>query len=542
MDCLVGIAIVIAGCIYTYNLPAFIDIVGYDESDYLRYGITFFQGGIPDPDWAPIYALWYWFLHLFVSDPVDLYYLNYSITTILVALMFFVALRTYAVSRTLALIGASLLLISAANFPIWPRVCHVSTSIALLSFVLIRIPQTEKNKVLLSTVVALVSAFIRPECFLIFVCLLALYTGLVIRDYRRTNSLAVARPLAVVVCGSILTIAIFGLPMGGEGTRDMVAIAQHYEKGWNARLERGETAPPGGTEAIFRQDFGDAESMADVVLNNPRAFATHVVYNISIIPREWGLTFGSVYPRSTLMTDRLQIALIVAILVAAFIVFRNGWKISVDRVIERMKSERVLFLVAFLYLGVGLLSVFVIWPRWHYLQGVGVVLFFCQFVILSRALRYERRRESPVYSLVVVAILLVWIKPMYVEESKGETGIRNAPVIQWMKSLDISRPVNILEGQGGLAVYIGENYHWVAHYEKSVGLRQFLSDNKVNMILVSPRLSGDFVMSEDPEWHALIADPGAQGLVRRDIPGDSGWYLLVTEDLAADIAAPVSVP
>ena len=69
----VGILLIL-GFKYLYGFERFVDIALYDESNYLYHGINLFQSGFPNAQLSPFYSAWYYFLSLFQSDNIKLYY------------------------------------------------------------------------------------------------------------------------------------------------------------------------------------------------------------------------------------------------------------------------------------------------------------------------------------------------------------------------------------------------------------------------------------------------------------------------------------
>ncbi|MGC8660517.1 MAG: hypothetical protein ACP5U1_15735, partial [Desulfomonilaceae bacterium] len=122
--------IILAGLVYTFRIEQFMDIALYDESVYLHSGISV-PNGFPSAEYAPLYALWYYFLSFLDHDTIKLYYLNYKVMTVLPAVLIFVVLRVNSVSRTVSFFCSCGFLLSAANFATVPKVSHFAILIIL---------------------------------------------------------------------------------------------------------------------------------------------------------------------------------------------------------------------------------------------------------------------------------------------------------------------------------------------------------------------------------------------------------------------------
>ena len=121
--------ILIAGLKLTFALESAIDIGLFDESNYLYMGANIGNQGLPGPEGAPLYALWYFLLSKLQPDRLKLYYLNYQILTISLPVLFYMFMRRLNVSQLPAFVVAGYFLISFANLPLWPKPTHFALAI-----------------------------------------------------------------------------------------------------------------------------------------------------------------------------------------------------------------------------------------------------------------------------------------------------------------------------------------------------------------------------------------------------------------------------
>ena len=94
-----GIALlIVCGIKICWNLQNYMDVLFWDESLYLYRGTCMFDF-IPK-DWGPSYSLWYKILSLFIQDKIQLYYFNFTFTTILISIALFMLLLLAKYSKT----------------------------------------------------------------------------------------------------------------------------------------------------------------------------------------------------------------------------------------------------------------------------------------------------------------------------------------------------------------------------------------------------------------------------------------------------------
>jgi len=178
----------------SWSIESFVDIGLHDETGYLRSGVSLWENGLPGAQWGPLYCVWYWVLHLFESDPIRLYYLNYRVLAVVIPLLIYLAARRFSVARSLALLAAFLYLVSPAPH-VWPRVSHFALLVMLACLVA---TASCRRPLLAQTLLALgflAASFCRPELFVSFVAaagwvMIQLFRGL------RTSSFASPTPTA----------------------------------------------------------------------------------------------------------------------------------------------------------------------------------------------------------------------------------------------------------------------------------------------------------------------------------------------------------
>lgn len=218
-------------CLYTLLL-AFIrglihanvnDLGLADEASYLWKGLHYFEFGGPNPEFSPLYTLWYWLQHFLITDPIALYQTNWGVLMFATLILLYSALRHAGVSVT-----ASWLTLAYSSvtvyFDVWPYVSLAASALALLAAVVILRAPSATIAYSSSAAVLAIGVFIRPEFLLpfVFVTVTAGYFGFRERGTFQRS----VRPLLLPLLFFVVLCVIFGLPFGGG--RSIVAFGQHY--------------------------------------------------------------------------------------------------------------------------------------------------------------------------------------------------------------------------------------------------------------------------------------------------------------------------
>jgi len=205
----------------TLGLEHVLDLRLGDETKYLSYALGYDAPDNP-AQWSPLYVALYRLEHVFISDPIDLYFFHQKLVAILLPVCVFIYLASRRVPFVIALIGAGYFMISAANLPVEPKTMHVALAGMFLCLALfVGLGQHPARWGLMPAAAALLS-FVRPEFAIAFLGFAVYVAYLVVtaRDWRLTAS---------VLIGLICAVALYayvGFPMWGG--RTVFAFAQHF--------------------------------------------------------------------------------------------------------------------------------------------------------------------------------------------------------------------------------------------------------------------------------------------------------------------------
>jgi hypothetical protein len=108
--------------------------------------------------------------------------------------------------------------------------------------------------------------------------------------------------------------------------------------------------------------------------------------------------------------------------------------------------------------------------------------------------------------LFLLCVLLVFVTPDFGQSEKSVQ--KNISTIQFIQSLEIDEPINLLEARGGYHYYLGLTCHSVNQKEKNARFDQFRADRNINMIVVSDDLGNDtrfkLTLNGKTSWKSIV--------------------------------------
>ncbi|NMO18710.1 hypothetical protein HPC49_24600 [Pyxidicoccus fallax] len=512
-----------------------LDLGLWDEADYLHRAQLLPVRGLPDPEWGPLYSVWYLVLARVWPDPVDLFYGNARLLILLTTVAGYVFLRRVGARPWLALAGAAAYLLSMA-----PHVLPRPTLLAFLVILLSLIAASRvRSAVAASALVGLgllVASFARPEHFLSFLLMSALLAGLLARGVWKERSRwprAVGAGAAYGLAALAL-MEVMGNPFGNTSNRRFYAFCQHFADN-HVKRTGFPVNPWSECGTVIREVFGDGvDTLGEAARANPGAVLTHVGQNLGRYPRESLKMFaagpGGTSPLSGsgpwkreewghLLLLALAVGLPLGTLVA------NGRRLG--RALRRPRVVRVLVATCAVLLPVAA-SVMLIQPRQHYLVhqgllGLGVLAALASAVTRGGGRLAERLATGPgaLGLSSALACVLVLAVPDLVARQGGPSRVVRPQLqrVRELRALGLEAriragdTVNVLDAQGGVSVYLGAPFRrvppWTKRAEES--LTDYLRRQRIDLVLLDGRLREDPLFRGDPELDAFYAEPGAFG-------------------------------
>jgi len=482
IDLLVIIILLISGLKFCFDIERVIDIGHPDATSYLFGGINLLKHGIPNAAYAPLYAVWYFILSLFQQDSVELYYLNYKVLTILIPILVYILLRRHKLSQIPSAIIAFFFLISSINLTILPKPNHFALIIVLLSFIFIGEGKNLPSAVLIAAAGALLTAFVRPEYFITFIVMLFIYFFIIAANFKHLKKRPEIIKFTVFALMALLLIYQFGIPIGGDSNRALLAFSQHFALRWT-RSTGSDLNPWTNSTQIVSQTFGHVQSVFDALLKNPPLFIKHVVLNLMEAPSKAFALFFVTYQNKPYFA-KIESFVLLCLSVVYIFWKRRQWYTEWASV---FKLKRMVFILFSCYLLVSLISIGVTFPRSHYLIVPGVL------IIIGVSLLFVDKVQQPssddLWKAILFGLILLLVGPY--TNGRLASKMHNRATVQFLKSMEIKREVRLMDALGGIGTYVGSNYRLVPEYYKSKKFNQFLKNREINMIIVSGNLVND---------------------------------------------------
>ena len=519
--------LLVAGLIYTFQMTHFLDIGLMDESNYLwgwNNPILYAQNG-------PLYSLWYRLLTLLSGDAVVAYFWNMRFVMIGLPMVLYIALRSYRVTPLIAVMVSLLLLRGYITFGLGTKSAQVCMTLFLLGLILCCQMNRLYWRWLVMALATLAMSYVRPEFFISFVLSFLIFTGCLIYYFKKSVSLKERILILGFILATALCIYIVGIPLAGG--RSFLAFGQHYAVhwvGWHHDLRN----PWTHWNDIVSIDFGAATSILQAALANPIAFSRHIGTNLSdFAPNVVGIFMGS-YPFQVAPIALMLCGILVSIALVAVPISKGGILSWLKLTWAQFHQEIFLLAIVFICIFPVMGSTFLISPRLHYALLFGLPCLFLLVVNQSRVftiLNLKMNTSQLVMCAVSIAVLLS-MRPLSAVPLPSEREV--SKIIYFIRDLNITAPVNMLEADGGFFIYLTPNYaERVAEYEKQGSFDDFIREKAINMIVVSPTMNKDARFIHDSQWQAFLANPMQKGFTAMTIPGVSGYTLLVDQKLLA---------
>jgi hypothetical protein len=492
--------ICVIGFIFTKDIELWIDIGIGDEAKYLGDGVNFLRA-MPDSYWGPLYSLWYYFLNLFSSDTINLYYLNYRLMTILPCIALYLFLLKMEVAPALSFYFSFALLISMINLPTWPKVSHFCLSLIFIGLILVYIIKGENARLLAALIISLTITYIRPE----FILSSVLLFGIVIKRAVR-NDFGTKR-FVIAILTTLVLILLFGIPYSPG--RNLTAFGQAYHK----YLDLSERVDDDGVKdwtEILSEDFGNPKTMTDVVLNHSDKFIKHIGINLSKLPSFYVNSIETLLPYKILPISilfKVLIVLLIISLVFVLLLFNriNNYR---DIILNGFSEKKDLLILSIIFSLPPLLSIILYYPRSHYMLLLLPLIYLVVGQMIT-PIKFASHIKS-VLSFSLVILVSCFLIPQ-LSSVCTRSNFKNLFAVQSIKKLNISERINILENEGGLNVYLPENYKWIKLESKEGNFDEFVHKRKINMIYYSYSLNNSAQLKRDSTWLEFLINPDTFG-------------------------------
>lgn len=514
-----------------YGIQNTMDVQYADEAAYLRFGLDLFEK--MNRNWGPLYAIWYKCLSVITTDTIQLYYLNFVTTSVLVGILLYIFLLRISVNTIFSLLIAFSVLICDLNISVWPRISHFCIALCLIALIIISYLKNNIYKCIVFMLLCLINAYARPEFYLSF--LLMVFVTLVCIYY---NKKILTRKDIYIFAGTIILIGIlhyiFRFPSNDffGFNRGVAAFYQHYA--WNYKIRTHSSFDAWlYWEDIAKKQFGDCNSMWCVLKTQPMIVISNTMFNlknycISIVLH----IFTYVFPIGIFHGRKLQLLLTLFSLVSFIILLVR--KNSRNYFLKKIDSYKFYLLILFCFITPTLLSCAVIMPREHYvfLQ----ILFIILILISAFGYLFELYNFKPLV-IILFGILLLFATPSIKNYSflKVNTTSNlpcNKILIQHLQKTYGNKPHTLFTNMpfaSGLLTTNFKEVNTIFDKKKQIPFLHYLDSAKIDIIILTPSTFRDPHIKDDSTWIDFMSNYQKFGF-KKDVFSDCETYLLVKQD------------
>jgi len=562
----IGIMVLVLAAVRLFgSTPYAVDLKLADEAKYLYDGVHLLELGRLDPQWSPLYAIWYFGLMklLGIHDTVQLFYTSYILLSTLIPLAVFIYLSRLQVRPAIALIAALLVLLSISNLMVFPYPGKAAI-LTVLVFLILSTLGGQRLRWTLVLIGLVVSSYARPELFTAFLLAIILLTMAVLAKAIKSGKplpyLRAIVPYVALLAGVTgLLLVVMGNPMAG--TRSLLAFRQHfavnYADWYNLDLD-----PWTNYLVLYGKVFGEADSIGSAIRSQPDAFLRHVAtnalhYGSALIETSFNLYF----PNGSLSATAFRI---VNLAVPVLVIVATVWALVANAVAARRRvttcgrltlpafcnqpntdDTRRLAFVTFVIFATTTVSALVIYPRAHYFQLFGVLLIMVVALLASNTQKLLRpptlSKVPSVLAFVAFGAICLLVTPniatgfLWAPKPPERLPSEVNPTVQMIRDLKIDSPTAILVAQRwdyGLGSYLDDNFTVLPPTAKQDNFLQFLKFSRPGIVVWPERISEDPLFKEDAEFQQFFAAPQEFGFVQLELPRSFPKVsLLAREDL-----------
>lgn len=511
-----AIIIFIVGWNFTHDIYQSVDILFWDEANYMQSGKLITEKF--NKSWGPSYAIWYKFISIFEFDSVKLYYLNFRLMTILPAIAIFIFLAISNIRFWVSLSLGLFFIFADINLPTWPKISHYCILVFLTGMILMKYIPSNLVKISFISLFALNISYARPEFYLTYLAIIGLwFIALCYKDFRTKPAIIFS-----------IVIFIFGLAiqkyMGNplfnfNGDRSALAFAQHFMLNyftWN-NIDQDFWIT---WMSYYDQLFGEVTSIKEAYNTNPRMFNLHFLTNFQEYFSKAFMLFSDAMLPDKLINiptnGRITILIIGGIIMIAA-VFDDRY---LEVLHQSIKRNLLSIFIILLFIAPTLISCFLIYPRIHYIVFHFVALIFIiSIIVFSKS---SNKGAFDQYSALFITVVLTFIYFNFPSSKdyhhfdlwRAETSQANLKTIEKIQSYNLQDTIHILENEGGMNIFLGDNFKWVRGFMKDTTWTAYLEREHVDIVYVTPSLTKYPTLKNDSTWIEFVKTPENYNFVK----------------------------
>ncbi|MFB3056835.1 MAG: hypothetical protein ACE1ZQ_06690, partial [Ignavibacteriaceae bacterium] len=399
------------------------------------------------------------------------------------------------------------------------KVSHFCLTLILFGLILVHSIKGKNARLLTALFISLTITYIRPEFILSSILLFGIMIKRVVRnDFD-------AERFMIAIFTIIMLFVLLGIPYSPR--RNLTAFGQAYNKYLDFDDRIDDDGAKDWTE-ILSENFGNPKTIIDVVLNDSDKFFKHIKINLSKLPMIYLSSVETLLPNKIFPINIIiKILIVLLILSTVFVLllfkrFRNYRNIISNGFTE--KKDLLFFSIIFSL--PPLLSMILYYPRSHYIILLLPLIYLVvgQMTMPLKFNNYIMNVISFCFLILVSFLLIPQLSSVYTRSN-----FKNLIAVQSIKNLNISERINILENEGGLNVYLPDNYKWIRLESKEENFDEFVYKSNTNMIYYSNSLNNSVQLKRDSTWFEFLNNPDSfsfQKLIK-----NNGGIIYIRKDI-----------
>jgi len=471
------ILLLASSIIYMSNIREVMDISFYDEAQQLKDGLSMGSKTLPPADRSPIYSLWYAFLSLFISSPVEIYYFNWYFLTVCVPAMMYITLTTIKLNPLFSFLISMVFLYSRFNYPLWPKTNNFGILLILIIVLLLskykNISMNKKRDLYLF--LFYIGSYLRPE--LLISCLVYFLINL----FKFKLKFTITRWIYISTVA--LFLFLFGIPFTN---RLSVAFGQHFAVNYIDKNGIPIVAWD-SYRTIIDEVFGkDRNNIIEYFFSNPKAFLDHVIFNIKRVPVSF-LSYFKPYNESGYYIFVVLVGFLLVLLIVANYHKENLLKrffnlSKIRNALKKNTNQVLLSLIAPFVITTSL-----IFPRGHYFLYIFIgltIIFVYNLKDLINPTFYKLNK----YFKIGFLLLIFSITHVNTQEKNNLYGLEIVNFITEYKNFYNLDTINIFSGDGNYCVYVPDICELNPNLGDSEDYTDYIEKNEIHIIILSERL------------------------------------------------------
>ncbi len=531
---LIGAAIIFwIGWDFTSTVSQHADILFWDEANYMNAGKEIPQKF--NRAWGPSYSIWYKFLSFFQSDSIELYYLNYRLMAVLPAITLFIFLAISNVRLWVSLALALFFIFADINLPVWPKISHFCIFAFLTGMIVARYIPYHLVKISFVSLVALFISYSRPEFYLTYMAVLALWAGALFVPYFR-NKRAIYFSVGLIFLGFLVQLKLKNPLFNFQGDRSAIAFAQHFMLNYfsweNIDQDFWITWMP-----YYEELFQNAASLKEAYLANSKLFNIHLVTNLQNYLTQGFYLFSDAMLPDKMISISHQGRVIILLLGGLLMIFVASFDKVLESILNNFSRNMLTIVLLMFFVGPTIISCFVIYPRNHYMIFHYIfILFIISITVFSIPTENKEAvdKKSLGMALIVVAAVVFFMPNTsqydYFDLWREEKSQANLLTVEKLRSYHYTDSVRIVENEGGINLFLDKNYIWVRGFMKDRDWVDYLKEEEADIVYVTPSLTKYPSLKSDSTWYSFTDNPGKYGF-EKVLTGNHQPYLYIKKEL-----------